>query len=323
MSVTAGMKRAHRDEVNGYEQTKRQRIRHHALKHTQPAQADPLLAPQKEHFFQIQLMRSIAIALASAGFECAPYSVLEAFRAEAEEYMLHFLTIVKDSMLSSRRSIPTPQDFILALVQHNVSPTSLLPHISARIPDSIIQPPIYEAPPDDDPPPNLSNVIGSDLNATDERARRRYIPSHFPTLPSKHTWQVTPVLTKRETDARRIREQATQEGILAEQALRKLMASNKSSLSENAPMRLRGPSKKAQEDEAMWEMTMKAALREDEIFLKRWTEEQERKRQEEEEQEMQLDWGLDGAGEAKPVHKIKQEVVENEVQRHEIEKGMI
>jgi len=85
MSVTAGIKRARGDEVNGYDQTKRQRMRHHALKHTQLSQADPLLAPQKEPFFQIQLMRSIAIALASAGFESASYSVLEAFRAEAEE----------------------------------------------------------------------------------------------------------------------------------------------------------------------------------------------------------------------------------------------
>jgi len=165
--------------------------------------------------------------------------------------------------------------------------------------------------------------MGSDLNAIDERTRRRYIPSHFPSLPSKHTWQATPVVVKRETDARRIREQATQEGILAEQALRKLMASNKSSSAENVSMRLKGPSKKAQEDEAMWEMTMKAAIMDDEIYQKRWMEEQERKRQEEEEQETQLDWGFDGTAEVKPVLKIKQELLESSRHEHEVEKGMI
>jgi hypothetical protein len=51
----------------------------------------------------------------------------------------------------------------------------------------------------------------------------KWVPAHLPELPSKHTYQHTPIYTERENDARKIRERATEEGVLAEQAMRKLL----------------------------------------------------------------------------------------------------
>ena len=64
-------------------------------------------------------------------------------------------------------------------------------------------------------------VFGSDIEGT--RVAQRYIPSHFPNLPGQHSYKDSEILTGCESDARRVRELATKEGMQAEQALRRLM----------------------------------------------------------------------------------------------------
>ena len=219
--------------------------RRHRLRHVQqtPNHIEP--APQDTLFVQSQLLRSIGTALAAVGFDSVRPSALEAFRADTEECkplpstlllpircsfmnidMLHFLTNVRESMLSARRTQPIPQDFSIALAASNIAPSFLKPHLELDISSSISAPTIPAPAPAEPDPPKLSSMLGNDLVGKTE-ITHAYIPSHFPSLPSRHAWQSTPVFTERERDARKIRERATQEGMLAEQALRRLTSANK------------------------------------------------------------------------------------------------
>ncbi|KAI5244721.1 hypothetical protein E4T43_03616 [Aureobasidium subglaciale] len=203
--------------------------RTHHLSHIQqlPAATEP--AAQDEAFIQAQLLRSICTALTIVGYDSVKPSALEMFRAEVEEYMMNFLTTVKDSMSASRRTTATPQDFVFALAEAGLDSHHLDPHLKLRLPDDIANPAIPPPPPSEPPPPNLAPMLGQDL-ATPATQQYGYIPSHFPPLPSRHAWRSTALFTQREQDPRRIRERATDEGVQAEHALRKLTAANKARL---------------------------------------------------------------------------------------------
>ncbi|KAL4895315.1 transcription factor TFIID complex subunit 8 C-term-domain-containing protein [Aspergillus ambiguus] len=164
--------------------------------------------------------RSIGLALRESGFDIADPAALESFRSAAEEYLLKFASYVRQSMLSSRRIQPIPQDFELALKRHRVRVDDLLPHVK---PNPTIEPvpTLLSDPPEDDSFKTLPS-LGPQLSGDDDRARSAYIPKHFPEFPSKHTYRHTPVFTEREQDPRRIRERATEDGRHGEEALRKL-----------------------------------------------------------------------------------------------------
>jgi Transcription factor TFIID complex subunit 8 C-term len=112
-------------------------------------------------------------------------------------------------------------------------------------------------------PPAIS---GPGLNGREEKRRDRHVPSTFPAFPSQHTFRDTAVLPPRERDPRRVRELATEEGRLGEQALRKLAGAvrgeGKLDLSveaDDAPVDAqRGRRRqKAESMEGMFEATMK------------------------------------------------------------------
>lgn len=183
--------------------------------------------------------------------------------------MLRFLKTVTQSMGVARRTQPIPQDFILALSRQQLAPSSLMPHLEPLLPASATQPPIPPPAPAEPPPPNLEGMLGPVLTGASDKAERRYIPSHFPNFPSKHTWQATHVYTSREIDPRKIRERATQEGILAEQALRKLMSASKGAKGPGKSKALAAGGKLRkrsgrQELDGLWEETMAAVLSEEE-----------------------------------------------------------
>jgi transcription initiation factor TFIID subunit 8 len=93
------------------------------------------------------------------------------------------------------------------------------------------------------------------LSGKTDKETRSYIPSHFPPFPSKHTYKSTPVFTERENDPRKIRERATEEGILAEQSLRKLMAAQKAGIQkQNVGKRKR--SRRMKESNKLWQAAM-------------------------------------------------------------------
>ncbi|KAK3709112.1 hypothetical protein LTR37_011091 [Vermiconidia calcicola] len=219
----AGSKRPHSEAAIEEHTHKKRKVRRR-LQHVQvkPQHVEP--APQDPVFVQGQLMRSIGAALAMAGFDSVKPTALEMFRSHVEEYMIKFLHSTRTSMHTSRRNIPTAQDFASALaLTPNMSSASLLkPQLTLQIPESISTPHI----PDPDPPPAPTPDFSALLEPLIARPLP-YIPKHFPQLPPRHAWEHTPVYPAREKDARKMRERATEEGILAEQALRKLAAAAK------------------------------------------------------------------------------------------------
>ena len=147
----------------------------------------------------------------------------------ASSVMLCFTSDVRRYMQACRRAQPIPLDFQHALDTNQISTTSLEPHLRPPVPPSISQRQLPSPPPE--PPRELEVLpfLGPALSgATDDGINMR-IPKHFPPLPSKHTYHAEPVYTEREQDPRKIREQATLEARLGEEALRKFVGAARGS----------------------------------------------------------------------------------------------
>ena len=155
---------------------------------------------------------------------------LEAFRNATEEFILNICSAVRTHMRAARRTVPIATDFQSAVTFLNVplDSSQLLPYST----NPTINPTLLPTPPPDDPfhnsTPLPADILGPDLVA---QKRPSFIPSTLPLLPSKHTYRDTAIYPSRETDARRIRELATSEGKLGEEALRKLTSVNTHSIS--------------------------------------------------------------------------------------------
>lgn len=149
--------------------------------------------------------------------------------------MIHFLAYIRESMAASRRASPIPIDFEHALRHQCVSLDSLRPHIKSL--RSASHPPLSlrDPAPEESLPRTDFPFLGPQLTA--DRSKTSYIPKHFPDLPSRHTYQQTPVFTRREADPRKVREQATEEGRLGEEALRRLARAGKSGHPNGPPRR--------------------------------------------------------------------------------------
>ncbi|KAK2779207.1 hypothetical protein FQN52_002503 [Onygenales sp. PD_12] len=208
------------------------------------------------------LNMSIGLVLGEAGFSHAEPVAMDSLRNGVEEYMVHFLSYIRQSMASCRRMQPIPHDFEHALRRNNVSLDSLRPHLK---PLRSAQPPSNSlpTPPPEEPQPRTDlPFLGPELAGASQLEKTSHIPKHFPKFPSKHTYQATPVFTTRETDPRKIREKATEEGRLGEEALRKLARAAKDGhhgLTEQREKRLWG--RKNESMESMFDKTLKAVSR--------------------------------------------------------------
>ena len=215
-------------------------------------------SPQNKTVVDAHLLRALGLALHGAGFDSVNSQALDSFCAHTEEYMLHFAWRVKESMLSCRRAQPLPQDFTHALAIFTPSPSAFKQDLQLSVPTEVTQPALLSPSPEE-PAPNIQELLKTALGGTSEKAQRRFVPPHFPDFPIQHAYKDTPVFTEREVDARRIRERATQEGMLAEQALRKLMAARHAGNNNGRSGRL-GKSAKWQASEQIWRDTMAAVL---------------------------------------------------------------
>ncbi len=170
--------------------------------------------------------------------------------------MAHFLTDVRQSMLSSRRTRAIPQDFLQALHTHQLSLRSLVPHLDPPVPPSRSQFALA-AEATEEEKNHERPFLGPELNgASDERARL-YVPRHFPAFPSKHTYKATPEFLEREKDPRRIRERATEEGRMGEEALRRLVGPG-----SDKPNLMTGPKAESmrKRTEELWRETMQTLV---------------------------------------------------------------
>ncbi|KAF1843118.1 uncharacterized protein K460DRAFT_139778 [Cucurbitaria berberidis CBS 394.84] len=267
VGTIAGMKRAHdaAETVPTYgEAHPKKRKVVHQLRHTQPVQhiVDPISAELdsfggSKDFFDQQLRRAIAIQCKGMGFDTARPDALDEFRGLVDSYMRNFLAQVRKSMTSSRRTDTVAHDWVYALTTVGLRGSAPLDqHLdTGGIPPSLLQPHFEPPAPPEAPPPTTESLLGPELSGKADKDTRPYIPKHFPAFPSRHTYKATPVFTERENDPRKIREKATEEGILAEQSLRKLMAAQKAGIQkQNVGKRKR--SKRMKESDKLWQEAM-------------------------------------------------------------------
>lgn len=125
-------------------------------------------------------------------------------------------------MLSSRRSQPQPQDFLQSLHTHQLSLRSLTAHLKPPVPPKNSQYRLQSDGAEENGWPKDPYILSSLLSDADDQKMKRFIPKNFPVLPGMHTYQATAEYVQREVDPRKIRERATEEGRLGEEALRKL-----------------------------------------------------------------------------------------------------
>lgn len=113
-----------------------------------------------------------------------------------------------------------------------------------------------------------ASFLGPELSKQGDIKKYTFNATTLPPLPSAHTYKNSAVYTARETDSRKIREMATEEGKLGEQALRKLATAVKldAALSTEPEVRVskakRGPRAKklAVTSEAVFEDTVRDLL---------------------------------------------------------------
>ena len=174
-------------------------------------------------------------------------------------------------MLAARRTQPLPQDFLYALSAHQLSLGELLEHLDPPVKASQTQPRL---------------LVDTQTTYTDTRADEAailsllrqqktvpdlvpHVPRGFPALPSQHTYKAEPVFPHREFDPKKIRERATEEGRLSEEALRRLVNSQTAAVkAQSAPLSptlSRISSRKEptarQRTHNLWLETMEAAAR--------------------------------------------------------------
>ena len=174
--------------------------------------------------------------------------------------MAHFLATVRQSMLSCRRTQTLPQDYLRALDAHQLTLRALLPHLDPPISPSKSQRLVVrDQAEDSDAGSKQFSLPSTSLGETHEDKYKYRVPSFLPPFPSKHTYKATPEFPTREQDARKIRERATEEGRLGEEALRKLVgAGSEQRLPGRDPSKRNGRA----ERENKWRETMEALMTE-------------------------------------------------------------
>ncbi|KAF2175681.1 hypothetical protein K469DRAFT_609963 [Zopfia rhizophila CBS 207.26] len=281
-SVHAGIKRLYGEEhaeeapSTGRPNHKKRKIKHqllykqstHHITDYVSSEFDP--ESQNKGFFNQQLFRAIGITCKAVGFDSARPEALEALRGLAEEFILKFLGDVRSFMSNARRTEPIPDDWIYALSKCGIKRSSQIEQQldTGEIPPTFLQPELLPPASAELLPADLEPLVGPELSGKSEKESKPWIPKHFPPFPSKHTYKDTPVYVERETDRRKLREKATEEGKLAAQALRKLMAAKKAGLQKKHGITKPRQSKRRKKSDKLWEEAMESVLNEEERELR-------------------------------------------------------
>lgn len=125
-------------------------------------------------------------------------------------------------MLNCRRFIPTPTDFQYALSEFDLPIASIEPHLHPPIDPAKYLIQLEPLPAEELPTSTPVELLGKDLSGELDKQQKKYIPKKFPSFPSKHTYKWTEKESARETDPRKIREEAAKAARQGEEALRRL-----------------------------------------------------------------------------------------------------
>ncbi|TGJ82387.1 hypothetical protein E0Z10_g6376 [Xylaria hypoxylon] len=190
--------------------------------HTAQPAYEVVRHPTVESMGRDGLRRSITLALKHVGFDSATEEALEGFTETVETYMDGFIHQLKRVAHASRRSVPIPTDFEAILHYHNLPLSSLKPHLKNPVPKRFLEPKFYD--------PIVENttylqstppILGDELDGRQEKEERVWIPKHFPSFPSKHTYRYTPAEPPVKNTPRK-REEALADARKAEIALRRI-----------------------------------------------------------------------------------------------------
>ncbi|KAJ8132817.1 hypothetical protein O1611_g810 [Lasiodiplodia mahajangana] len=178
--------------------------------------------PTAENTARGGLRRSITLALNHVGFDSATEEALEGFTEMVETYMDGFVDQLKRVAHAARRSDPIPTDYEAVLRYYNLPLWSLKPHLKNPVPKKLLEPTFYD--PVIENTTYLENtppVLGDELDGKYEKEERAWIPKHFPSFPSKHTYRYTPAeLPAKNTEKKRA--EALADARKAEMALRRI-----------------------------------------------------------------------------------------------------
>ncbi|KAL8946529.1 MAG: hypothetical protein Q9222_007089 [Ikaeria aurantiellina] len=228
---------------------------HHDGNHPNGVQQSSATLPDDEAM-ELLLARSISLALEAVGFEASEALALDSFRLAAESYIHSLLGAVRQSMLSCRRSQPTVQDFLQSLHTHQLSLRALVPHLKPPVSRKLRRIELaYEDEKDGDDYTHLT--FNTNLEGTPDDRSRPYIPHRLPTLPGRHTYKATADYPVREEDPRKVRERATEEGRLGEEALRRLVSAGAVDQTKSTSSRRHATSLRTKRHE-LWKATMQA-----------------------------------------------------------------
>ncbi|CAG8266988.1 unnamed protein product [Penicillium salamii] len=223
MAMASGTQIKRPASSEGPQDTKRLKRHYHHHHHLQqPVALTPATEPavQDDAHIDHLMTRAIGQTLKETGFDVAQPAALSSLCSATEEYVLRLSGFIRQSMLSSRRIQPIPNDFEHALKRANLDLNDLLPHLKPAPSDALAPQFLPSPPPENEITKSLPFLTA--LSSEDDRATRAYIPQHFPSFPSKHTYSASAVFIERDGDPRKIRERAAEDGRHGEEALRKL-----------------------------------------------------------------------------------------------------
>jgi len=205
---------------------------------------------------RLGIQRSIAMVLKHIGFDSSAPEALESFTQIVETYLASMIRETKSLALSSRRERPIPVDLELMLRRHNVRVSSLKPHLKHPLPKRNLAPTYTEAITLDDDAFTTLPILGPELSGKPDKDAKPYIPTSFPTFPSKHTYKFTEREDVNIRDPKKIREQAARTAQQGEDALRRLVRASKMRKQKEVKSLVEKDSH-GKERFRLWELTMK------------------------------------------------------------------
>ncbi|KAL7781491.1 hypothetical protein V8C37DRAFT_398181 [Trichoderma ceciliae] len=217
--------------------------------------AVPSLSPTLHHLARCGIQRSIAMVLTHDRFQSASPEALESFTEMVEFYLSSIIEEIKRLAVSSRREAPVPSDFETMLKHHNLSLSSLKPHIKNRLCNQDMPNRNIGVIAIDDTFNSLP-LLGTELSGQPDKESKLYIPSSFPGFPSTHTFRFTPQDNKRARDSKQIREDAAKSAQLGEDALRRLVRASKMRKQKEVKSLVERDTQ-GKERFRLWESTMK------------------------------------------------------------------
>ncbi|KAF5022211.1 hypothetical protein F66182_5726 [Fusarium sp. NRRL 66182] len=183
--------------------------------------------PNPHYQARAGLQRSIAMVLQHDGFQGASPEAMESFSGMVEAYLEGMIEAAKTLALVARREHPVPTDFEHALRRHNISISSLKPHLKPPIPSRQLLPRYVDVLPQDLDAYATLPLLGADLSGQPDKDEKNYVPSSFPDFPSRHTYKFTPQEDASIRNSKKIREEAARTAQQGEDALRRLVRASK------------------------------------------------------------------------------------------------